>query len=80
MGNLLMNYYTCNCGKSELWESGMFIFACQGCDECNSQYGHPDNTNILDREPHDFSLPVYDRRTGELRGYECSKCYELKKV
>ena len=68
-----MIYRTCNCGKSERWDSGFSPWPCEGCDECGSQYGHPDDTSIPVREPH-VLVARFSPATGEPDRPRCKRC------
>ena len=69
-----MNVWTCQCGKSKYYESGLPPKSCQGCDECGTAYGLG-KVEFKQLEPH-VSTPVHDRYTGAVIGYECKVCHE----
>lgn len=68
-----MQFWRCQCGKSEKYESGMPPQACEGCDECGTTYAqHPDDHKP--RIDHDWK-PQFDRNTGEPGRPVCRRCY-----
>lgn len=73
-----MNYWKCECGKTDYFESGMPPKPCQGCDICGTTLSASPKIPYKAKEPH-IPKPVYDRDTGEIRYYECSRCMERLK-
>lgn len=72
-----MRHYKCKCGKSEYWESGIPPMPCQGCNDCNTQYGTY-NGEYREREEHQWE-PRFNEKTGEPDRPICKRCYERKK-
>lgn len=73
-----MQYYRCECGKCEMWNTGEPIHDCMGCDECKTTFSQsPERHREL--KPHDFSKILYNQNTG--KPYKmCSKCHHLDEV
>lgn len=65
-----MRSCSCKCGKSEYFHSGMPPRECQGCDECNTQYG-----NHKERVPHKL-IDRFSSSTGKKESEMCEVCCE----
>lgn len=73
-----MQYWRCQCGKGEAWESGMTPRDCEGCDECGTTFAqHLDHHKP--REPHKME-PRFSERDGQPDGGRCSVCYHRDKT
>jgi len=70
-----MQYWRCQCGKKELFESGMRPQDCQGCDECGTTLSQSPGGH-KPREPHQLVLR-YSTKTGKPEKQMCKVCHRM---
>jgi hypothetical protein len=68
-------YHRCQCGKREIWESGMPPKDCAGCDDCGTTYGRGPSEH-KPRIPHDWT-PRFNSRTGVHERNLCRRCLQV---
>lgn len=80
-----MNYWRCQCGKQQKWESGMPPFDCEGCDECGTTLARGAGGHRPKTEQHEWieesttrTLPDGSTEIHRERAY-CAKCYSTRR-
>ena len=69
-----MQYWRCQCGESEYYESGMYPADCAGCDKCGTTFAQSAGEH-KQRAGHDLVIR-YDQMTGQPRMQRCNKCHQ----
>jgi hypothetical protein len=68
-----MQYRTCECGKSERWDTGEIVHPCEGCDECKTTYYQGGRKEL---QPHDYE-EYFLGGSNPNPVKRCKRCYHM---
>ncbi len=68
-----MQFWRCECGKCEKYESGMPPQPCEGCDECGTAFAQRPGDHVQ-KIGHDWK-PQFDGDAGKPARPICKRCY-----
>lgn len=73
-----MRYLRCKCGKHEHWNSGVRIWDCQGCRDCNTTIAGGPDGHRSPVPPHQMARLRVEADEGEAFEHRCADCMESR--